>query len=221
VPTYLYGLALTGRAPRVPPGLTGLRDSPVRVIDCGTLSAIIADVDDAVKPTLEAVRRHDAVLRQIVQGGVTVAATRFGQTFESGDAVARDVRERAARIAQRLEDLDGCVEMRLLLAQEPADARSAERSRAPAAPAGPGRAYLEQLKADMRRTRSDLSLRPALGPVVRAEQVESLPADRGVAFAHLIERGKEAEYRAAVADHAMLAGARVVGPLPLYTFIEP
>jgi hypothetical protein len=82
----------------------------------------------------------------------------------------------------------------------------------------PGRAYLEGLRASNRV--AGLALRGALGPVVRDERVEELPRASGVAFAHLIMRGDEAEYREAVASQPALAHAKVVGPLALYSFAE-
>jgi hypothetical protein len=56
--------------------------------------------------------------------------------------------------------------------------------------------------------------------VVRDERVEELPRAAGVAFAHLISREQESDYRASVAAHPSLSDARIVGPLALYAFAQ-
>jgi hypothetical protein len=123
-----------------------------------------------------------------------------------------------------LEEYDGCVEMRLLLAGLPEEATPPETVSAPIE-MGPGRAYLEQVRGQrepgVRKLAEHLALREALGPIVRAERVEELPKARGVAFAHLIQRRSETEYRDAVAALPSLARGTLVGPLALYTFAEP
>lgn len=219
--TYLYGLILARNAPLVRPGVAGIGGGAMRVAPCGKLDALVSTMDAGPdRGSLDQVRAHDSALQAVVRQGVTVAATRFGQSFTDDDALCRFVRERGDRIVRVLEESDGCVEMRVL-APGLAPARPADPMD-DASEAGPGRAYLERLRAAANPARPpDLFLRPALGPVVRAERVEALPDAHGVAFAHLVERGREAEYRGAVASLAALQGARIVGPLPLYSFAEP
>jgi hypothetical protein len=84
---------------------------------------------------------------------------------------------------------------------------------------GPGRAYLESLRAS-REQMDHLGLRGAIGPSVRAEVVERLPGSRGVVFAHLVPREQLEDYRAAISTLPALADANVVGPLALYSFAE-
>lgn len=218
MPTLLYGLTLPGDP--VPAALAGVDGAACRSIPCGDVAAVVATVPAAPEPTLDAVRAHDAVLRQCVAAGATVAAVRFGQLFHDDAACASEVRQRSGRVAALLREHAGCVEMRVLLpvANEPASA--------PAAPAEttPGRAYLESLRA-RGDVAPNLALRPMLGPVVRAERIEGFASRRasvrGVAFAHLVERGRIAEYRESVRAIPSLADARMVGPLPLYSFAEP
>jgi hypothetical protein len=136
---------------------------------------------------------------------------RFGQSFADEPELRRHLDERAGALAESLDALDGCVEMRLLMQLPDAPSSHPETST-------PGRAYLERLRASNRV--AGLGLRAALGPVVRAEHVEELPREAGVAFAHLIERDDEASYREAIASHPALADAKVVGPLALYSFAQ-
>ncbi len=215
--TYLYGLVLTRNAHLIPAHITGVGGQDVRVLDCGALGAIVSALDRPVVRTLDDVRAHDHVLQSIVHHGATAAAGRFGQTFSNEREACENVVEHGARIARVLDDLDGCVEMRVLLSG--AVDREVSRARTEA-DTGAGRAYLEQLKAE-RDALDRLRLRDVLGPVIRAEKVEELPRARGLAFTHLIDRSKEGAYRQAVATLPALADATLVGPLALYTFSEP
>lgn len=218
--TYLYGLVLSRSAHMVPAHITGLRATPLRVISCDTesLGALVSTLDGAPdRGNLDDIRAHDHALQSVVHHGSTTAAVRFGQTFPNESDVKRHVAERAERIERVLEEFDGCVEMRVLLPldsdPEPSNATTVDEL------VGPGRAYLEGLRNRTPGSFKGVALRDALGPIVRAERVEEL-ATRAVVFAHLIDRGNEAEYRAAIDGLPALANARVVGPLALYTFAE-
>lgn len=217
MPTYLYGLVLTGNTARVPQDVVGLQGSAVRALACGALGALVSTVERMpARATLDDVKAHDGVLQAVVDSGTTTAAMRFGQSFAGDDEACRHVIEHAERLVGVLEDYDGCVEIRLLLAEapEPAPAKPV------ASGAGPGRAYLEQLR-DAREHIQRLALRGALGPVVRAERVDELPRSRGVVFSHLVHRDELPAYREAVSAIPALAEAKMVGPLALYSFAEP
>ena len=222
MPTYLYGLILSDSAARAPRGVRGIGDSVVRVVPGRVLSAIVGTVDAAPDhATLELVKAHDAVLQAVVHAGLTTAAARFRQTFVDDDDARRHIDEHGDRIARVLEDYAGCVEMRVLVRDtDPLAAGVAEESAARGGGAGPGQAYLEQLRAQHARV-THLALAPMLGPVVQAERVSMLPDDRGVVFAHLVERDRVSEYRDAIAGYPALADAAVVGPLAFYSFAEP
>ena len=207
--TYLYGLILGRNAHLVPAHITGISGARLAVIPCESLGALVSEVESANSHDLNAVRAHDHAIQSVVHHGATATAVRFGQTFASTAELQRHVADRAGELAGALEAVDGCVEMRLLMYLE---------APAPTDTAGlaPGRAYLESLRASSRV--AGLSLRGVLGPVVQREHVEELPRAAGVAFAHLIRRSDEQEYRDAVAAHPSLATATVVGPLALYAF---
>lgn len=216
MPTYLYGLLLARNAHLVPAHITGIGGSGVRVLVCDALGAIVSSLDRAPARALEDVRAHDHALQSVVHHGATAAAGRFGQTFADDRDTRSHVIEQAERIARVLAEWDGCVEMRLLIAATPT-AQGAQRSEESAAP---GRAYLERVKAD-HDALSHLALRDKLGPLIRGEKVERLPNARGVAFSHLIERGAEPAYRAAINAMPAFAAGTVVGPLALHAFAEP
>jgi hypothetical protein len=218
--TYLYGLVLNRSAHRVPAHITGLGATVLRVIPCDTaaLGALVSTLDRAPeRASLDDIRAHDHALQSVVHHGSTTAAVRFGQTFQSENDVKRHVAERGERIERVLQEFDGCVEMRILV---PMEAEPGSEQATVDESIGPGRAYLERLREGLASAPKKLTLRDALGPIVRAERVEELGA-RGIVFAHLIDRGDEAEYRSAIDALPALAGARIVGPLAFYSFAEP
>lgn len=219
--TYLYGLILARNAHLVPAHITGIDGTPVRVVACDGLDALVSTLSRAPeRSNLDDIRAHDRALQSVVHHGSTAAATRFGQSFSTDNDVRQDVARRSGRVAKLLDEFDGCVEMRLLVAITPAP--SPQHSAIPAErAAGPGRAYLESLRDATPGDRvKGMGLRSALGPMVRAERVEELPHARGAVFAHLVRRGDEPAYREAVASQPALAAAMVVGPLALYSFAE-
>jgi hypothetical protein len=223
VTVYLYGLVLGRSAHLVPAHITGLASTPVRVVECGDhgLGALVSTVDTPPRrSSLDDVRAHDHALQSVVHHGSTAAAVRFGQVFASDDDIRHHLSEEGTRIARVLEAYDGCVEMRVLLADADADTAAVAAVDPDPAATGPGRAYLENLRRGTGRPLQGLALKAALGPVVRAERVERL-GERGAVFSHLILRDDEATYRDTVSTIPALAGARIVGPLPLYSFTHP
>jgi hypothetical protein len=214
----LYGLMLPSSAERMRSSRIEVAGTTVRLLACDDLFAIVGDApppetSGAARPTLEDVRRHDAVLQAAVGTGATVAAARFGQHFADDAACCADVRAKSERLHRVLEQYDGHVEMRLLTR-----ARAMAPTQQPASAAAPGRAYLEQLRGEEARLASQ-SVKDALGSVVRAEVVSRLPHD-AIVIAHLVRAQDVDAYRAAVARHPHLSDARIVGPLPLYSFTD-
>ena len=216
---YLYGLVLGRSAGLVPSHITGIASTVLRVLPCEHgLAALVSTVDARPRRTsLDDVRAHDQVLQSVVRDGPTTAAVRFGQAFASEDDVRRHLAEQGPRIARLLEEYDGCVEMRLLLPVTDAASEDSNEADTGEHDAGPGREYLESLRRQLRSPIRGLGLKAAIGAAVRAETVERL-GERGAVFSHLIAREDEAAYRDAVAALPAVAGARVVGPLPLYSF---
>ena len=209
--TYLYGLILSRNAHLVPSHIAGIRGDTLSVLSCDGLAALVSRVESASSRDLDALRAHDHAIQAVVHHGATATAVRFGQTFADEAELRRHVAERESELIATLETLDGCVEMRLLMPLE-------DQPEAPRGASTPGTAYLESLRASNRV--AGLALRGALGPVVRDERVEELPRAAGVAFAHLIRREQEGDYRASVAAHPSLTAARIVGPLALYAFAQ-
>lgn len=217
MPTLLYGLTLASDA--VPRAVAGIGHAPVRALASEGLRAIVSTVAEKPSPTMETIRAHDRVLREYVRAGATVAAVRFGQIFDDDAACVAGIPARASRLEALLREHRGCVEMRVLL-----PARDDTPTPPASEPVGPGRAYLESLRA-RGVVSPGLALAPIVGPSIRAERIEGFASPsgdaRGVAFAHLVHRDDLPAYREALRSMPALAKARVVGPLALYSFAEP
>ena len=176
MPSYLYGLALSRNAARFPAGVTGIEGEAVRIVVGRQLAGIVGTVEHTpAGARLETVKAHDAVLQTLVDAGITVVAARFRQTFADDEDARRHVDDHGERVTRVLEEYDGCVEMRVLLRD--ADPIAVPVTRETTEPAGPGHAYLEQLRA-RHATPLHQSLAPLLGPIVRGERAASLPGGR-------------------------------------------
>jgi hypothetical protein len=201
--------------------LTGIDRGPVRSIDASGLRAWVSDVDGSVAPTVERVRSHDAVCACALNATDTPLPIRFGQTFADDAAAAGAVGSRERALRSRLERVDGCVEMRVVV-------RHGRTSHAEeAAEAGPGTAFLQRLA---REGRADLArevgceeirhvVRRAARPIIVAEQ--PCESARGLSFFPvLVRRADIAAFRTAVVD----INARepidvsVLGPFAPYSF---
>jgi hypothetical protein len=199
---------------------SGIGGAPLRVLSCGDLAALVSTSDAATR-TAENAMLHDRALTAVVRAGATVAAVRFGQLFESDEACCRDVASHTDRIASLLREADDCVEMRVVLrVQGSSQVSAATPPSQPSDETGPGRAYLESLRQSAPAV-PNVSIRAAIGPMIRGEKVEALDQAGGVTIVHLIRRGDEVRYRVAVATLSGLSDARVLGPFPLYSFAEP
>jgi hypothetical protein len=217
---YLYGLLLDRNAHLVPAHITGLSGATLRVVPCGDVSALASTV--AAKPrtaSIDDVRAHDHALQAAVHHGATIASVRFGQTFADDADLRRYVASIEGRVHGLLQQRDGCVEMRLVLALGPGpwDDHRKPNAQSPE-PIGPGTAYMEGLRGHP--AVRGLALRTVLGPIVLGEHVEALAGGRGASFSHLIRREDEAAYRETVGREPSLRGASVIGPLPFYSFAE-
>jgi hypothetical protein len=231
MPTYLYCLVPSADAtdppPVTPPGLDG---AAVRVLPAGALEAWVSTISTSAPPaTVDAVRAHDAVVSSALATGRTPLPARFGQSWLSDAACVASVTQRAAELEPLMRRVAGLVEMTvctLLPGMPPA-------TRAPAAvseDAGPGSAYLRQLRARADRERHlrtvldalRARVSRALGALSRGEVAEIRGSDEALALSvsYLVERGGEAHFRRAVEEVAREAAARLVvaGPRAPYSF---
>lgn len=217
--TYLYGLILSRNADSVPANVVDADGRAVRVARCDGLSAVVADVDKAAaRDDVRAIAAHDNVLSQVVRHAVTVAASRFGQTFARDDALCAELAAspHRDRLIAMLERYDGYGEMRVIMhtGAEPPGPIRASSTPQPA----PGRVYLESVR-DRLKARPPVDFRALLGGLVLEERIERRVDIQTIS--HLVRFGDEAKYRAELYAHPALTGVRIVGPHALYTFAQP
>lgn len=115
---YTYALTLKDHPLRLD-GLSGVGapPGPLRTVPAGPLYAVVSDVSEEPHPTEQVIGAHHAVQQRLMEGGI-VLPLRFGATALDDDAVRSALEEHADDYAERLRQLDGCVEYSLKAAQE-------------------------------------------------------------------------------------------------------
>lgn len=215
--TYLYGLILSRNAGRVPANVTGIDRAPVRVVACADLAALVSTVDRSPpRQDVESIIRHDGAMTAVVHHGITVAASRFGQTFADDGSLCDELAASSKRLRATLERYDGCGEMRIAMRDMMEPPASMRASVAP--PEAPGRAYLESLREKL-TPRPAVDFREILGDLALDERIE--PRKGGRTIAHLVRFDDEEKYRIALYTNPALEGATITGPHALHSFAEP
>jgi hypothetical protein len=233
----------------VPDGLSGIEGAPVRALLVDGLEAWVSDVHpgpaDAMpgikgQSLIGGVKAHDTVVETALTIGPTPVPARFGQRFDDDDACRDALERRAEPVSRVLTTLQGLIEMTLLVTPSTrrmlrdlqpvlAGADSTEPDAFEHAAHGPGRAYLESLRAksaaggEMRSAVMRLAERisSAVASLVRRsaehESVTRLPL---LTLSHLIERSAADAYRAAALGVPTGTELRVlvIGPRAPYSF---
>jgi hypothetical protein len=205
----------------------------VRTLFVDGLVAWVSDVARQLPVSVDGVRAHDAVVEAALETGTTPVPARFGQRFASDDACREALRSRAASVESVLADVQGSVEMTLILTPS---TRRMIRDLEPVLPEmfdseeeGPGRRYLDSLRKKEAVTGAVKSaidelakaLNKAAGALVRRatvlEQVSPLPLRT---ISHLIARDDVADYMSAVASVEAGGDLRflLIGPRAPYSF---
>lgn len=221
---YLYCAVPAGHAPRA--DLRGLEDVAVRAIAAPELALWATACARPPAPSVEAIRRHNAVVEAAMTDAVTPVPLRFGQFLASLDAVHERAAERAADWRRLLAAFAGHEEHGVRVI----DPEITPAARDVRAPASSGRAYLQALAraAGAERARGTRAhaiaddLRTRLGGLIAQQRVEPLTSAHGLAsIAHLVRRADAAAYRAAL-DAATRAHPTLrfltSGPWPPYSF---
>jgi hypothetical protein len=239
----------SGDAGSVPDGLSGIGGAPIRALLVNGLEAWVSDVQPAravpaegrkAQQLISGVKAHDSVVETALDMGSTPVPARFGQRFDDDDACRVALEQRVEPVSRVLTALQGFIEMTLLVTPstrrmlrdlEPALAGAdvPEPDAFEHAPLGPGRAYLEFLRAkgagvsEMRGalTRMAERITAAVGAFVReSAEHESVTRMPMLTLSHLIERGAAEAYRAIAT--AVPTGREfrvlVIGPRAPYSF---
>lgn len=228
-----YCVTVAGYHP--PAGLTGVGGRSVQGWEIESFTVWTSEEPSAPRPELDAVVRHDAVVRA-ANDRVTSLPVRFGAWAPDHAVLVSRIRRRRAELEAALVAVSGCVELGVTVEdasgsrreggqQKPRDAVARLRGEAD------GRAYLRQLShhyADRRRRRAERSvllerLRSAVGSLALDERVHRVPPPGLASVAHLVARGEVGRYRERLDAFAREHGAttvRVSGPWPPYSFAD-
>ena len=214
----------------VPPGdLRGVGGAPVELRRTGRLACWVSPLDGVPDPTVEEIRRHNAVVGAVLATGHSPLPVRYGQWLADEASLAERLGAGASEYLRALERVRDAVELGVrVLDPEPASFAPAELP-APEG-RGAGTAYMRALSArleserrtDFRGREIAESLRATLGSIVRAERIDALRSRNGVvSIAHLVERSGVETYRGFI--HAFGHGRTdlrffVSGPWPPYSF---
>jgi hypothetical protein len=214
----------------VPPAsLAGIGGAPVRALAIGASTAWVSDVSDAGVPVGAAsLRAHDGVTLVALERGTPLPA-RFGQRFATDEECRRALLRRSDAIAVALADVEGCVEMRVVLVPAPERGDAAP----PAAGRSPGRGYLESVRGRLHGARAlherGEALRSSLAPLARLARRDALTVHPGtgapIAVAYLVRRAEVAAWRAAAGEMLPVAGRdgeriAATGAVAPWTFAE-
>lgn len=231
--THLYCVLPQEERATVPTGLSGLAGAAVRALPVDGMIAWVSDVERGVAVTVDGVRAHDAVVEAALETGSTPVPARFGQRFNDDEACRAAIASRAASVESLLGDLQGHVEMTLIVTPS---TRRMIRELEPVVPEmfdaeepGVGRAYLDSLR---KREMATGSVRGAIDGLARRLMDAVASIARRVAvhdastplplrtISHLVLRRDVAAYQSAVAALEADGQSRfmMIGPRAPYSF---
>ncbi|SEF13559.1 Gas vesicle synthesis protein GvpL/GvpF [Streptomyces sp. 2112.3] len=257
--SYVYAIGRVGTALEVSaPGLTGLRDGPLRTVTAGRLTALVSSVPadafstEGMKAQLEDLtqleriaRTHHAVV-EAAWAGTMVLPMRLATVYLDDARVRAMLDERGAEFHALLARLEGHAEVGVKVY---ADARAAAAAKAPAPPdsmapaasaVSPGRAYLQQRRAQQRTHRDAYRAAGAVAADVRVRvadmardmvahrpQQGELAAGAGENIAneaYLVPTDRIGEFHRALkglADDVPGVRVEITGPWAPYSFATP
>jgi len=193
----VYGL--TDAAPAG--ALHGALGEPVLAVRAGRLLALAGQVEQPPELTAEALRAHEAAVRRLADACPAFLPARFGSVVEELDLAGRE-----EELLQALELVRGREQMTLRVHGEP-----------PGADRASGTAYLESARRARAVPQID-PLREALSPFLRAERTEPGQDSLLASVYHLIDRGRAADYLAALARTRLAVRVVPSGPWPAWSF---
>ncbi|MFI1741774.1 GvpL/GvpF family gas vesicle protein [Streptomyces sioyaensis] len=254
--SYVYALSRAGTAlDTTAPQLTGLDDGPLRTVTCGELSALVSSVpagaysEEGMRARLEdlselaaVARTHHAVI-EAAYATTTVLPMRLATVYLDDARVRSMLHERRADFGELLTWLEGHVELGVKVYADPREAVAAPPVPAPAstpAPVSPGRAYLQQRRAQRRHNRDAYRAAGAVAGAVpdrvsalararvahRPQQGElaSGPGENISNEAYLVPAERTGQFHQALtglADDVPGVHVEITGPWAPYSFATP
>lgn len=254
--SYVYAVSRAGAAlDAALSGRIGLHGGSLRAVPAGDLVALVSSVPhdafgtEGLRAQMEDIkqlevlaRTHHAVVEAAYESA-TVLPMRLATVYLDDARVAEMLAERAVEFGDLLARLEGHVELGVKVYADPREAATASASATagsePAA-TSPGRAYLQQRRAQQRNHRDAYQAAGAVaagvparvGGIVRARlahrpQQGDLAAGAGENIAndaYLVEASRVAEFHAALAglsDDVPGVRVEITGPWAPYSFATP
>jgi len=256
--SYVYAIGRAGAGlDTAAPRLTGLRDGRVRTASADGLTALVSSVpadafsEEGMKAQLENLTELEEIARthhtvvEAAHTGTTVLPMRLATVYLDDARVRSMLRERGAEFDALLSRLEGHAELGVKVYADP---RAAAADPAPASdgpepadpPVSPGRAYLQQRRAQRRTQRDAYRAAGAVADEVRGRaaalardrvahrpQQGELAAGAGENIAneaYLVPTDRLREFHQAVtglADGVPGVRIEVTGPWAPYSFATP
>lgn len=236
---YVYGIMRSGDAERA---VSAAEPARVQAVEHQHVSALVSGLPDGeLRLRRDNILGHSDVLQAAFEHG-PILPFRFGTVVADGEAVVRELLAPAAeRLGQRLEALDGKVEMqvkatyaeepllRSVLAQDPELTQSVRRTQGlPAAASHFERIRIGEAVAgavQARRAADEEALLRALSPLAVTHASSPPHHERSVLnAAFLVDRASLArfdqEVEALSNQRAPEIDFTLVGPLPPYSFAD-
>ncbi|GAA1149149.1 GvpL/GvpF family gas vesicle protein [Streptomyces hebeiensis] len=235
----VYVYSITGSShPRRLEGLGGVGDPPreLRTVEGGSLTAVVSDAPEPLRPKRRDLAAHHAVQERLMADGV-VLPLRFGLTAPDDEAVRAALEERADEYRTRLRALRGCVEyhvkaaqqeesmLRQILQQSEEARRLNEEIRSGADRPDLPLALGELVAREVQVRQNALATRvvETLRPYAREERSSEPTGEDFVNVSFLVDHTDEEGFvsaeRGLVDDLGDAFDVRVRGPLPAYSFV--
>lgn len=230
---YVYGVLRAGHpAPADMPG-AGQPPGEVRLVSSGPLAAPVSDVADDFVIDESAARTHVQVLIGLLPGG-PVIPLRLGTVADDDQAVRAEILDVApSELLQRLDALDGMVELHVDAEDNEAEAIAAVAAATPRPPGGPAdlasKLELGERVASLlmeHRQRLADAIVDRLRPIAVRDAPRSViegPEDPVLRWAFLVRLDDISIFDEAVtaiqAEHPTLS-IHYVGPLPAAHFVD-
>ncbi|WP_327297827.1 GvpL/GvpF family gas vesicle protein [Streptomyces sp. NBC_01197] len=253
--SYVYAVSRAGTLSDVTSGaVPGLDGGGLRTVSADGLEALVSSVperafgSEGMKAQMEDLKRLEEIARghhavvEAAYGATTVLPLRLATVYLSDERVAAMLHERHVEFAELLSWLEGHVELGVKVYADPHRPAEAQppKAPAPAAPVSPGRAYLQQRRAQRRnqqdayRAAGELAAEVPgrVADVARARvahrpqqgELASSPGENIANDAYLVPAARVGEFRRTLDTLAGdMPGVRIeiTGPWAPYSFATP
>lgn len=237
MPTYVYAITDAEHPLRLD-GVQGVGDpaGEVRTLRTDRLSAVVSDAPDGLRAKRRDLMAHQLVLERLLDDG-TVLPMRFGLVGPDDDQVLAALSRDGGSYAQRLREVEGCLEYNLKVSREEDDLLREITETVPEARRlneltrdNPGahqqKVALGELLAHEVQARQEHDSHDLVAGLSRYAQRHAVAESGSTCFLNvsfLVNREKAAAFSEAVHQQAAERGdsysLALNGPLPPYSFV--